>query len=64
MIWWLAARLYRSRALARALFGVRCATPGPDDHLFDVTTIVLVRRARQLVGADTRVVDLGTGSQA
>jgi methylase of polypeptide subunit release factors len=60
----LALTVYRSRLLARALFGIEFGPLGPKEYYFDVTTIALARRVSRLVGGSDRVLDLGTGSHA
>ncbi len=62
--WKVVGVLYRSRWLAERLFGVRLRPAGIDDHYFDVTTWLLVRRALREIEPGTLLVDLDTGSQA
>jgi methylase of polypeptide subunit release factors len=50
--------------VARLLFGVSFGRLGADDYYFDITTFMLLRQALRVVNPGTRVVDLGTGTQA
>ena len=60
----IATAVYRSRLLARLLFGVRVPPVGPDDYYFDISTWVIVRRASRELNRDMHLIDLGTGTQA
>ena len=58
-------RVFRSRWLAERLFHLKLPTfEERDDYYFDVTTVVLVNRATQLLSSSSRVVDMGTGGAA
>lgn len=57
-------RAVRLRLLARTLFGIDFEPLGPNDYYFDVTTVVLFRRARRVLDRNARVLDMGTGSMA
>ena len=60
----LALRAYRSRSLARALFGGSFIPAGPSDYYFDATTVVLVRKVAPRIKKTDHVLDLGTGAHA
>jgi len=63
-VWTVVTWAYRSRILARLLFGVKVSPIGEDDVYFDISTWVLVRRAGREITSTTHLVDLGTGTQA
>ncbi len=60
----LALRAYRSRSLARAIFGLSFNPTGPSDYYFDATTVVLVRKVAPRIKRTDHVLDLGTGAHA
>jgi methylase of polypeptide subunit release factors len=60
----LALGLYRSRLVARLLFGGPLPALGAGDRYFDVTTLALRQRVRERVAAGSRVLEIGTGSFA
>lgn len=57
-------RAFRSRSLARVLFGVKPLPEARPFSYFDVTTYVLSRRASRLVSSSDCVLDLGSGPHA
>lgn len=57
-------RAYRSRPLARAIFGLSFNPTGPNDYYFDVTSVVLVQKVAPRIKKTDHVLDLGTGAHA
>lgn len=60
----LAMKAYRSKALARMLFGIDFPALGPKDYYFDISTLVVVRHVSRQLTPQDHVLDLGTGSFA
>lgn len=57
-------RAYRSRPLARAIFGLSFNPAGPKDYYFDVTSVVLVQKVAPRIKQTDHVLDLGSGAHA
>ncbi|MBL8863784.1 MAG: methyltransferase [Planctomycetes bacterium] len=60
----LAMRVYRSKLVAQALFGIEFPPLGPKDYYFDISTHVVVREVGKRIGPQNHLLDLGTGSFA
>jgi methylase of polypeptide subunit release factors len=56
--------VFRSRHLARLLFGVKFRRVPKPFYCFDTTTYVTTRVVRKVLGQGNRVVDMGTGTAA
>ena len=59
-----AHQVYRSKLVAKFLFGIDFPKLGPKDYYFDISTWVVVREVAKRIKPTDRVVDLGTGSFA
>jgi methylase of polypeptide subunit release factors len=57
-----AHQVYRSKALAKMLFGIDFPELGPKDYYFDISTWVVVKNVSKVVGPNDHLLDLGTGS--
>jgi methylase of polypeptide subunit release factors len=60
----LALNVYRSRPLARFIFGIDFLRSGPEDYYFDISTVVLFKRLCKVAKSSDHVLDLGTGAHA
>ncbi len=58
----LAMRAYRSKTLARFLFGIDFPPLGPKDYYFDISTWVVVNHVSRRLGPDEHLLDLGAGA--
>lgn len=59
-----AMKVYRSKAIAKLLFGIEFPSLGPQDYYFDISTHVVVREVGKRIGPKNHLLDLGTGSFA
>lgn len=57
-----AMKVYRSKAIAKHLFGIEFPALGPQDYYFDISTHVVVREVSKRIGPKNHLCDLGTGS--
>jgi methylase of polypeptide subunit release factors len=57
-----AHRVYRSKFVARRLFGIQLPALGPKDYYFDISTWIVVREVARRIGPENHLLDLGTGS--
>lgn len=56
--------LFRSKFLAKIIFNVKFGPVGPEYYYFDISTIAIVKKLKEYVNKDIRLIDMGTGAFA
>jgi methylase of polypeptide subunit release factors len=54
--------VYRSKTLAKMMFGIEFPALGPKDYYFDISTYLVVKHVSRVLSPKDHLLDLGTGS--